>query len=42
MRERGFVLMPLNDIAPDLDIGGISVRQALDSAETVGIEPYFD
>jgi len=40
MRERAFVLVPLNEIAPDLDIGGISVRRALEASDAAGIEPY--
>ena len=36
--ERGFVLVPLNEIAPDLDIGGVSVREAMDRIDTQDIE----
>lgn len=37
MRDRGFVLVPLAEIAPDLDIGGVSVRQALAAVDRQGI-----
>lgn len=36
--ERAFVLTPLAEIAPDLLIGGISVRDALARIDTKGIE----
>jgi len=36
--ERAFVLLPLNEIAPDLVIGGSSVREALAGVDTSGIE----
>ena len=36
--ERAFVLLPLNEIAPDLVIGGRSVREALAGVDTFGIE----
>ena len=36
--ERGFVLLPLAEIAPDLVIGGHAVRQAAASVDTAGIE----
>jgi 2-amino-4-hydroxy-6-hydroxymethyldihydropteridine diphosphokinase len=36
--ERGFVLLPLAEIAPDLVIGGQAVRQAAASVDTAGIE----
>ncbi|MEM8812616.1 MAG: 2-amino-4-hydroxy-6-hydroxymethyldihydropteridine diphosphokinase [Pseudomonadota bacterium] len=41
--ERGFVLVPLVEIAPDLDVGGLSARDALEHVETAGItlfDPY--
>ena len=37
--ERAFVLKPLADIAPDLVIGGTSVRDALARLDQTGIEP---
>ena len=36
--ERGFVLLPLAEIAPDLVIGGRSVREALAGVDTAEIE----
>lgn len=36
--ERAFVLLPLAEIAPDLMIGGRSVRQAADEVDASGIE----
>jgi 2-amino-4-hydroxy-6-hydroxymethyldihydropteridine diphosphokinase len=36
--ERAFVLQPLAEIAPDLNIDGRSVRQAAGAADTSGIE----
>lgn len=36
--ERGFVLLPLAEIAPDLVIGGRSVREALAGVDTADIE----
>ncbi len=36
--ERGFVLLPLAEIAPDLAIGGRKVRDALAEVDTAGIE----
>ena len=38
MFERGFVLMPLAEIAPDTVIGGGRVKDALKAADTKGIE----
>ena len=37
--QRAFVLKPLADIAPDLAIGGTSVRDALARLDQTGIEP---
>ncbi|MFB2552119.1 2-amino-4-hydroxy-6-hydroxymethyldihydropteridine diphosphokinase [Ensifer soli] len=37
MTERGFVLMPLADIAPDLAVEGRTVRAWLDDADVAGI-----
>jgi 2-amino-4-hydroxy-6-hydroxymethyldihydropteridine diphosphokinase len=37
-RERAFVLVPLNEIAPERSIGGISVREALARVDAGGIE----
>jgi 2-amino-4-hydroxy-6-hydroxymethyldihydropteridine diphosphokinase len=36
--ERGFVLVPLAEIAPDREIGGIVVRDALARVDQTGIE----
>ncbi|HEY1748892.1 MAG TPA: 2-amino-4-hydroxy-6-hydroxymethyldihydropteridine diphosphokinase [Xanthobacteraceae bacterium] len=36
--ERGFVLVPLAEIAPDREIGGLVVRQALARVDKTGIE----
>ena len=36
--ERAFVLLPLAEIAPDLVIGGRSVREAAAAVDTAGIE----
>ena len=36
--ERAFVLLPLAEIAPDLVIGGRSVREAVAAVDTAGIE----
>jgi 2-amino-4-hydroxy-6-hydroxymethyldihydropteridine diphosphokinase len=38
MFERGFVLVPLAEIAPDRVIGGVRVRDALARVDTRGIE----
>jgi 2-amino-4-hydroxy-6-hydroxymethyldihydropteridine diphosphokinase len=38
MTERAFVLMPLADIAPDLNIRGRKVREWLDEVDAAGIE----
>ena len=37
MTERGFVLMPLADIAPDLPLNGRTVRDRLRDTDTAGI-----
>lgn len=37
MTERAFVLMPLADIAPDLDVRGKPVREWLRQADKTGI-----
>jgi 2-amino-4-hydroxy-6-hydroxymethyldihydropteridine diphosphokinase len=37
MFERGFVLMPLAEIAPDAVIGGRQVKDALKTTDTTGI-----
>ncbi len=39
MTGRGFVLMPLADIAPDLEIDGRTVESWLGAADVTGIEP---
>lgn len=36
--ERGFVMVPLAEIAPDREIGGVMVRQALAGVDKTGIE----
>lgn len=36
--KRAFVLMPLEEIAPDRTIGGVSVREALARLDRTGIE----
>jgi 2-amino-4-hydroxy-6-hydroxymethyldihydropteridine diphosphokinase len=36
--ERGFVLVPLAEIAPDLEIDGVTVRDALSRVDQSGIE----
>lgn len=38
MTERGFVLMPLSDFAPDLVVSGRAVKDWLTSADVAGIE----
>ncbi|WP_312420254.1 2-amino-4-hydroxy-6-hydroxymethyldihydropteridine diphosphokinase [Shinella sp.] len=39
MTERGFVLMPLADVAPSLDVAGRPVAAWLEAADVTGIEP---
>ncbi|MBN9055942.1 MAG: 2-amino-4-hydroxy-6-hydroxymethyldihydropteridine diphosphokinase [Shinella sp. 65-6] len=39
MTARGFVLMPLADVAPSLDVGGRTVEAWLKDADIAGIEP---
>ena len=36
--ERGFVLVPLAEIAPNLEIGGVAIRNALSRVDQSGIE----
>jgi 2-amino-4-hydroxy-6-hydroxymethyldihydropteridine diphosphokinase len=36
--ERAFVLVPLEEIAPDLTIGGVSVREASARLDRTGVE----
>lgn len=38
MTERGFVMMPLSDIAPDMQVRGRPVRDWLKDADTAGIK----
>ncbi|MCB8837468.1 2-amino-4-hydroxy-6-hydroxymethyldihydropteridine diphosphokinase [Aurantimonas sp. VKM B-3413] len=40
--ERGFVLVPLAEIAPDLVIGGKSVADLLAAVDRAGIEPVSE
>lgn len=40
MMERAFVLVPLADIAPDLMIGGVAVKDALARLDRTGVERY--
>jgi 2-amino-4-hydroxy-6-hydroxymethyldihydropteridine diphosphokinase len=44
LAERAFVLVPLNDIAPDLrhPVLGVSMAQLLAGLDTRGIKPYLD
>ena len=39
MTDRGFVLMPLADVAPDLEVRGCTVAAWLLDADVAGIEP---
>ncbi|MGD9476584.1 2-amino-4-hydroxy-6-hydroxymethyldihydropteridine diphosphokinase [Shinella sp. G-2] len=39
MTGRGFVLMPLADVAPDMDVEGRTVEAWLGDADIAGIEP---
>lgn len=39
MTERGFVLMPLADVAPSLEVEGRPVTAWLEAADVAGIEP---
>lgn len=41
LHERAFVLVPLHDIAPDLDVGGKTVREALSLIDAGEIESIF-
>lgn len=38
--ERAFVLVPLDEIAPELSIGGVPVREALRRVDTAGVRLY--
>ncbi len=40
MMERAFVLVPLADIAPDLVIGGVAVKDAISRLDRTGVERY--
>lgn len=42
MTERGFVMMPLADIAPDMQVRGRAVRDWLADADTAGIKVSDD
>lgn len=37
---RGFVLLPLAEIAPDLVLDGVPIARALGSADIAGVEPW--
>lgn len=39
---RGFVLMPLAEIAPDLVLDGVPVSQALKSVDAEGVRPWAE
>lgn len=39
---RGFVLMPLVEIAPDLVLDGVPVAQALESVDAEGVRPWTE
>lgn len=39
---RGFVLLPLAEIAPDLVLDGVAVAQALESVDTAGVKPWAE
>ncbi|MDB5651800.1 MAG: folK [Hyphomicrobiales bacterium] len=39
LAERAFVLVPLADIAPDLEFGGIPVRELLTKVDASGVSP---
>ncbi|MEK4032429.1 2-amino-4-hydroxy-6-hydroxymethyldihydropteridine diphosphokinase [Methylocystis sp. IM3] len=39
---RGFVLMPLVEIAPDLVLDGVPVAQALGEVDAAGVRPWFE
>jgi 2-amino-4-hydroxy-6-hydroxymethyldihydropteridine diphosphokinase len=39
LTERAFVLVPLEEIAPDLSVGGASVRELLAKVDASGVSP---
>ncbi|EFL90414.1 2-amino-4-hydroxy-6-hydroxymethyldihydropteridine diphosphokinase [Ahrensia sp. R2A130] len=41
MQDRAFVMLPLSDISPDLQIAGRSVAEILADLDTNGIEPVL-
>lgn len=40
MMQRAFVLVPLAEIAPDLVVGGVAVRDQLARIDRTGVTPY--
>ncbi len=39
---RGFVLLPLAEIAPDLVLDGVPVAEALEGVDTEGVRPWAE
>jgi 2-amino-4-hydroxy-6-hydroxymethyldihydropteridine diphosphokinase len=42
MRERAFVLVPLAEIAPEMDVGGVTAKEALEAVGRKGVEILRD
>lgn len=40
--RRGFVLAPLAEIAPELELDGVTMREALAAADASGVRPWSD